>query len=178
MAGSTQRLGDENKQMRSVVKAVKHPQTDDIRNDIAILYLNESLIFNKFVQPIPLAQPKTALEVKNPVQVSGWGHSTDPFELPHKLKYGIIFMYDKDRCNSTYLGRVRDGMICAKSKGPFQAPWAGDLGGPMTNNGTLFGIISWPIRTNYKEPNVFTEIAFYYEWIKQTIQQNNLFCQS
>ena len=66
---------EEEEQTRNLQKIIGHPNYDSntISNDICLLHLQESLIFNDWIQPIPLPTQGQEYEAGTECTVTGWG---------------------------------------------------------------------------------------------------------
>lgn len=66
---------DLNKQQRSIIRVINHPnykpQNND--NDVALLQLSAPLTFNNYVRPVCLAATRSDLSPSTKVWVTGWG---------------------------------------------------------------------------------------------------------
>lgn len=70
-------------------------------------------------------------------------------------------------------GTLYDSNICTLSKAATTS--LGDVGGPLSQNGTVIGTVSWYISPTSLEggPNVFTKLSNFIDWIEKTIAENN-----
>ena len=63
---------------------------------------------------------------------------------------------------------IADSMICAGTEG--KRPCDGDSGGPLVDDqGYLVGIVSWGSGCARGYPGVFTETAYFADWINATV---------
>lgn len=82
-------------------------------------------------------------------------------------------MIDIDICNSTnsYAGELNVGQICVGHLEGGMDACQGDSGGPLVCDGTLAGLVSWGeecAKANY--PGIYTDIAYYLDWIERNIE--------
>lgn len=52
---------------------------------------------------------------------------------------------------------------------------SGDFGGPLSQNGTVVGTVTWTIKPCGASgaPNVYTKVSNFIDWINQTITENS-----
>lgn len=94
------------------------------------------------------------------------GHS------PKRLQRVTVPIIDRNLCKNTYegVGTITPRMICAGdiTEGGKDS-CQGDSGGPLTNNGILYGIVSWGYGcAKPRYPGVYTNVATVRSWIKNT----------
>lgn len=71
------------------------------------------------------------------------------------------------------LNGVADDMICAGEKKGIKDSCTGDSGGPYVVNNQLAGIVAWGIGCGREGvPGVYTNVAFYKDWIYKKIDEN------
>ncbi|XP_048353644.1 mast cell protease 1A-like [Sphaerodactylus townsendi] len=143
-----------------------HPEYDQYTtsNDILLLKLTAKATLNKFVQPVPLPKSSSDLPAGVPCSLAGWG-LIDKDEATEKLFENNITIVSRKQCMRFY-PELNDGMICAGSHNQMRDSSQGDSGGPMVCHGVVQGIVSFG---NHFPPGVYTRIANYLPWIKETM---------
>jgi len=151
-----------------------------ITHDTSVLKLDEPLVFDEYVQPMPLAPNGTEWAEGTVCINSGWGstsHTNFP-SMPNKLQYVELPIISRERCSEFYEGinGVSDGMICAGAEEGGISPCSGDSGGPLVcpnADGEYFlaGIVSWGMIPcgQPKYPGVFANVAHFRGWLDQHI---------
>merc|ERR1711862_522687 len=143
-----QDITEGNEQAVILSKIIQHEDYNSwtTSNDLSVLQFSEPLVFNDFVQPIPLAPA---------------GHAAT----------GDCIVTDEE-CRDAYgASEIEDSMICAGLKEGGKDSCQGDSGGPFVCNDTgssyLAGVVSWGYgcaRPNY--PGVYTEVSYFVDWIE------------
>lgn len=171
-------LNESNYKRIALRKYIKHPKYDKftMEYDIAVLFLKDSLVFNKrTIQPVKLPEAGDTLLDGTVMQVSGWGVTRHLNTKPsNRLQYVEVPIVDRKRCSSSYnrVHKVTENMICAGfryigGKDSCQ----GDSGGPLTRKGVLYGIVSFGHGCALpKYPGVYTNVAALRSWIDKTIR--------
>jgi secreted trypsin-like serine protease len=172
-------LPESTKQKRNVEQMWMHENYDHniITNDVSMLKLDSPLELNEYVVAMPLAteDPAPGTICIN----SGWGSTshTSVSQMPNKLQWVSLPIIAREQCQADYNGinGVDEGMLCGGSEEGGVSPCSGDSGGPfvcpMPDSGDFYlaGIVSWGMipcgQPHY--PGVFTDVAFYREWIEQ-----------
>ncbi|KAH8405080.1 hypothetical protein KR222_000247, partial [Zaprionus bogoriensis] len=135
-----------------------------LNNDIGVIRLAKSLVFNSRVQPIALAQesPKHG----DFAYVSGWGSlEFEAIVGPVRLNGLETSIMDREACAVFYFYLVSDNMICTYT--PNKGVYKGDSGGPLVANGRLVGVVSWSAGRN--KPSGYANVAYFYNWIQAAI---------
>uniref|UniRef100_A0A8B9ZT91 Peptidase S1 domain-containing protein n=1 Tax=Anas zonorhyncha TaxID=75864 RepID=A0A8B9ZT91_9AVES len=148
-------------------------------SDIALLQLAKPLEFNHYVRPVCLPAKDEVIQPSTVCIVTGWGtHEEGMYKKLRQLEVPILVL---DRCQTYYINlpsKVTQRMICAGfplEEGKDSCT-QGDSGGPLVCPSeddsrfyTLHGITSWGSGCGRKSyPGVYTNIAFFVDWIKQT----------
>ncbi|NXY85847.1 OVCH2 protein, partial [Alcedo cyanopectus] len=177
----------EYRQKRSVKQHLIHPHFNEttMDSDIALLRLAEPLEFTRHVRPVCLpaapAVPRSRLCI-----VTGWGARQQDREKGKKLRQLEVPILLLDTCQSYYVNlarKVTQRMICAgfpleegkdsctgDSGGPLVCPSEDDLGFY-----TLHGITSWGLGCGRKSyPGVYTNVGFFVDWIKQSVNNSGM----
>lgn len=137
-------------------------------NDIAVIRVNESFIFDKTRQPIELFNEEEESPVGAMATVSGWGYTETG--LPGQLQVVQVPIIEKNDCYDYYqsIGGIPTMEICAGYADGGKDACSGDSGGPLVIEGRLAGIASWGRGcAQSRSPGVYTEIASYRLWIKE-----------
>ena len=181
VAGIINLYGDEkdHSQERMVEAIVVHQNYSDIDednygnpllhptyvNDIALLKLTTPLLFDDYVNSIPL--PESVYSAwEAPGIATGWS-------LSYPRNDNLQKVYLQIPCDDTYGWPILDSMICAGGDG--EGIPGLDYGAPMAcnhigqGNSQIFqlcGIASWQFEVAAKSmPAIFTNIAYYRDWI-------------
>ncbi|XP_067410762.1 mast cell protease 1A-like [Emydura macquarii macquarii] len=157
---------EESQQMLGVESYHMHPEYNGnlVDNDILLLKLTAKARLNKYVQLIPLPKTSSDIPTDTKCSIAGWG-LIDREMLTNKLFETNVTIYSRRKCLNVY-PHLSDGMICAGSFHHLKDSSQGDSGGPMVCNGVVQGIVSFG---NSFPPGVYTRIAKYLQWIKQTM---------
>ncbi|EHB11988.1 Chymotrypsin-C [Heterocephalus glaber] len=150
-----------------------------VRNDIAIIKLEEPVELSDTIQVACLPKEGALLPQDYPCYVTGWGRLWTNGPIAEVLQQGLQPVVDHATCSKwTWWGfRVTNNMICAGGDGVISA-CNGDSGGPLNcqaENGSwqVQGIVSFgsPLGCNTRQkPVVFTRVSAYIDWINQKLQ--------
>uniref|UniRef100_A0A672FTK6 Zgc:55888 n=1 Tax=Salarias fasciatus TaxID=181472 RepID=A0A672FTK6_SALFA len=142
--------------------------------DVALLRLQQPLVFNQFVRPIDLWM--SPLPVSKRCTVTGWGSTQENGPRMHRLQEVNVTVLPSETCNRYYSGRIRHNMFCAgKDQGGVDA-CQGDSGGPLSCftgiRHELAGLVSWGIGCGRaKRPGVYTRVQQYADWMSDTMSE-------
>lgn len=150
-----------------------HPHYDDDSNlgDIAVLWLEQDLVFSPTVQPVRLPKQNEVVAHGATAYVSGWGctstHESCSAETARKLRWTALKVVSNKRCNILYDGEILNDMLCAGWKNVERDSMLGDSGGALVIGNVQIGVVSWgTYMEDSKYPGVYTRVAFYTNWIK------------
>ena len=157
---------------RLVVHPSYHPETRTFEHDIALIKLKSKI--NGRV--IPLAPASMTVPVKQPLEVTGWGQTTEEGDVSRVLQKASVPLADTTVCNTkdSYNGSIKPGMMCAgRAEGGIDA-CKGDSGGPLvwrTQDGpVLVGVVSHGIGCARElKYGVYTRVSAYRDWIDQEL---------
>ncbi|RZC43178.1 Trypsin domain containing protein, partial [Asbolus verrucosus] len=164
VAGTTNGLGNDGLEHHIQYLAMANYNKDDLINDIALIQLKKTLIYNKMVQEIAVGE--VGLN-KNVVAV-GWGFNLNLFgvklDLSGRLRHLLMLTTDDDyfcHSNAHYLcaTALESNTLCDGASG-------GALVEPVS--GRLVGVLS--VGAPRCEPGYatgFTRLSAYRQWIKQ-----------
>ncbi|EDX07928.1 trypsin 3A1 [Drosophila simulans] len=165
-----------------VKQIIPHPKFHDptrMNNDIAIVQLQQPLVYSQNIRPISLATNKDIITPTAQLFVSGWGSTSISQMQPEKrLRYTVVHLRDQNQCARNYFGAgtVTNTMFCAGTQVGGRDSCQGDSGGPLVTsiNGQLklYGIVSWGFGcANAMFPGIYTKVSAYDDWIAQTIEE-------
>ena len=172
---------DDSEVIRYIDKLIKHPRWRGgyEQDDIALIKLNAYLPSdNDEIQAICFPNGREDVPQTMTV-VTGWGNTINT-GFDRVLKQAQLPIIDRQQCREwlDYLD-VTDNMVCAGYELGGHDTCQGDSGGPMflkkNNRWTLVGITSSGSRycgMCPKQPGVYTRVASYLDWIRQTISSN------
>uniref|UniRef100_A0AAG5DPH2 Phenoloxidase-activating factor 2 n=1 Tax=Anopheles atroparvus TaxID=41427 RepID=A0AAG5DPH2_ANOAO len=154
-----------------------------IQNDIAILFLKESIQYQPHIQPICLPQPDAVFDEQRCIS-NGWGTVEGTYaKIMKKLTLPVI---PRAKCQRMLrfagLGpfyKLREGFMCAGGEGIVDT-CKGDGGSPLAcqqqdGSFVLAGIVSWGIGCGGDNiPGVYVAINNYIAWINDKINNSSL----
>uniref|UniRef100_A0A673BHC0 Zgc:55888 n=1 Tax=Sphaeramia orbicularis TaxID=375764 RepID=A0A673BHC0_9TELE len=133
-------------------------------NDLALLKLQQQLMFNEYVRPIDLWM--APLPMYSKCTITGWGSTRENGPRVPRLQEVNVTIMPSDVCNKYYAGRIRPSMFCAGKEGGGVDACQGDSGGPLScytgSRYELAGVISWGVGCGRaRKPGVYAVILFY-----------------
>ncbi|XP_053095328.1 serine protease 33-like isoform X1 [Pangasianodon hypophthalmus] len=149
-------------------------------NDIALVQLSSSVMFNDYVMPVCLAASNSSFPVGTNVWVTGYGKIGYNVNLPSPktLQEVQVPIVSNSDCAKVYRpGSITDNMMCAGLAEGGKDSCQGDSGGPLVVNinGTWVqaGIVSFGSGCALpKIPGVYTRVSQYQDWINSKISNN------
>ncbi|KAH7643901.1 trypsin-1 [Dermatophagoides farinae] len=158
---------------RKVVHEGYNPAT--YQNDIALLELNQDVIYRPHILPICLP-PKGRNFTGEKATAVGWGRTQYAVSTsPGILQKVDVEVLDSDDCqewmkNAGRREKIFSNMLCAGYKDGGRDSCQGDSGSPLSlrddNHIILIGLVSWGVgcaRPNL--PGVYTRITEFVDWI-------------
>ncbi|XP_022218222.2 chymotrypsin-2-like [Drosophila obscura] len=145
-------------------------------NDLALLKLTYPMpTNNQYVAVIKLPTQQPVIEGE--YMVLGWGRLYHDGPLASDITHIMVTLYSHLACEMI-LNVFTDEMMCAGHvKHKDVNPCAGDLGGPLIANDTVYGIVSYRIGCGHTElPSVYTNVYENIRWIN-FILSNNRSCR-
>ncbi|KAG8036036.1 hypothetical protein G9C98_004615 [Cotesia typhae] len=140
-------------------------------NDIALIRVSKAIKFTRKVQPV-LLPTIDSLTKSYPVKLSGWGKNSTDGEIPENLQEIDLVVISQLKCRVYHPLLLTRGHICTLTvRG--EGACNGDSGGPLTNNRTLVGIVSFGRPCAKGFPDVYTRVYHYLKWINQTLSTAN-----
>ncbi|GAB1867484.1 Chymotrypsin-2 [Camponotus japonicus] len=132
-------------------------------NDIGLIYISETILFNEKVQPITL--PVVDRNYDNyPLIFTGWGKLWTGGPIPNHLQEIIVKGYSQETCKSIS-NNIKKTHICTFTIMD-EGMCYGDAGSPLVADGVLIGLLSYsygPCGTGF--PDVSTRVFYYKSWI-------------
>lgn len=140
-------------------------------NDIALIRLNDSIVWNEYTKPALL--PDAPLANGSQLLLTGWGSTSLGSDTPDVLKKASLTYVDYPSCQEIMGGDTNNGYghICTLTD-QGQGACHGDSGGPVANNGTVYGVVNWghPCAIGY--PDSYASTYFYRDWIRRTLSES------
>jgi secreted trypsin-like serine protease len=165
-----------NRQVRTVQQIYIHPEYDSliVTNDIALLRVDTSFKFTKYVQPacLPGGEPQP----NDQVTIIGWGSKVIGGTQANTLKQAFTTVIGN--CD-TYWPQVDNSrQICVANSISGDSACQGDSGGPILHlfqsQYVVSGVASYVkdcnTQGNNNKPNVYTRVSAYKTWIKNIIE--------
>ncbi|XP_054747638.1 chymotrypsin-1-like [Anastrepha obliqua] len=142
--------------------------TPSSHNDIALLNLNASIVFNEKTQPIEL--PTEQMTEGDEVILTGWGTTELYGDTPEKLQVVYLKYLPYKKCAEmlNYEASMDYGHMCTYTKYG-EGACHGDSGGPLVNDGKLVGVVNWGYPCAIGYPDMHASIFFYMDWIRRTL---------
>jgi len=142
-------------------------------NDLALIKLKSQTAG----RVIPIASAALSVPSGQPLEVTGWGVTTEGGTAPSvTLRKANVPYVDNATCNSTtaYNGSIKPGMMCAGAREGGIDACQGDSGGPLvwrTSDGPiLVGVVSFGEGCARKlKYGVYTRVSVYRDWIDHAL---------
>lgn len=152
-------------------------------HDIALLKLNETVIFNAYIRPLCL--PSAQLDGERLI-ATGWGRTGWADEVSPKLLKVFLEPFSNEECNNYYANdvnrKLENGIddktqLCVGSRIENKDTCPGDSGGPLQSYHkteycmfTIQAITSFGKICGFQNaPGVYTRVLPYVEWIESIV---------
>ncbi|XP_064633163.1 serine protease 27-like isoform X2 [Lineus longissimus] len=177
------RLNDDDKteQHIGISKIIDHPEYHfhDTEHDLSLVKLSHAGTYNDYVIPACLPGKEEVFEGMF-CTVTGWGHTAENGLRSNVLKEVTVPVVTRDICAKRLesKGDVYGTNICAGYEDGGKDACQSDSGGPLNcrkfgENWMVAGVVSWGDGCGKAEkPGVYTSVAAYSEWIKETVAAN------
>jgi secreted trypsin-like serine protease len=150
----------------------EHYDRETYAHDIALMKLKAV----PAARVLPLVDSSLTIPVGQPLEVTGWGSTTEGGQVSKVLLRANVPYVDSATCNGpdSYGGRVLSGMMCAGHRGGGTDSCQGDSGGPLvwrTEAGpVLVGVVSFGDGcARQLKFGVYTRVSLYRAWINQIL---------
>ncbi|KAH8278441.1 hypothetical protein KR018_003400, partial [Drosophila ironensis] len=148
--------------------------TPKYHNDIGLLRLNETIVFNDRTQAASLpTAPFT--QGTSELIFTGWGYQSAGGSTPTQLQKVQQQHLTAQTCRSMLAAyedlELGPGHICAYRQANIGA-CHGDSGGPLVLEGVLMGVLNFFVPCAQGVPDLFMNIMYYRDWMRQTMSGN------
>ncbi|GAB0087377.1 serine protease snake-like [Sergentomyia squamirostris] len=163
-----------------------HPEyrSISIYNDIALVKLNETVQFTKYIRPACLNSVEEG--INKYMMATGWGHTSfgGIVEVPIMQKVQLGYLAN-DQCLLEYkpgrrmINGLQDTQMCAGATTDDSDACQGDSGGPLayflfnetisTRMYHIVGITSFGKGCGPKIPLIYTRVSSFLDWIESTV---------
>ncbi|XP_004520095.1 serine protease SP24D [Ceratitis capitata] len=132
-------------------------------NDVALLELEQPLVFTSNIQAIELADEEVASG--EDVIISGWGRLSTYGPIPHRLQWNTLKALNVEECE-TAIEMGHDCLICLAHQEEHGTCF-GDSGGPAIYNGKLVGVAGFVVNgCGSANPDGYAKVFYHRDWIK------------
>ncbi|KAL7300767.1 hypothetical protein TKK_0006744 [Trichogramma kaykai] len=172
---------EQNGTVHRAAKIIQHPgfgvNSDGLPvGDIGLIKLADPIVFDEQHQPIEMFEQDEETAENARAIVSGWGQTPTTWK-PSQLRAVAVPIISKRTCSDLIqetFGPLPSGQICTLVLGlGGKGACIGDSGGPLAIGNRLAGVVSGSESCDGPfKPGVYTEVAFYRNWIEQVIKEN------
>jgi len=178
---------------KKVVKVIVHEQYNgfpNIKNDIALLKLDDPVDFNKYPNIRPICLPSNGGEnyAESRAIVAGWGATSEFEGQSNVLLEATVEVLSNKECKGILKRNYDDSIICAKTtenkeENSLQGHCHGDSGGPLITRKqgqtsyTLIGVVSKTsggFCMSEGSPGGYAEITHFLRWIKYHTRESKM----
>ncbi|XP_017492689.1 PREDICTED: trypsin-4-like [Rhagoletis zephyria] len=165
-------------QLRTVQRIFRHEDYSSAtyNHDVALLQLEQDLIYTQAVKPVQLAELNAVLSAQAKLYVSGWGLTSETGSVSSALNYVDVNLIYQETCmqNYKYVVPITTEMFCAGYRNGGKDACQGDSGGPLVayyrGAAKLYGIVSWGVGCAQKEyPGVYAKVPALRPWIDEKL---------
>ncbi|XP_017035587.1 chymotrypsin-1 [Drosophila kikkawai] len=138
----------------------------DYYNDIALIKLNDTIKFNEYTEAAKL--PTEPLKNGTQLLLTGWGSTELWGDTPDILQKAYLTHVDYPTCQKLLNNDPFNGPChaCTLTSGG-QGACHGDSGGPLTQNGVLYGLVNWGYPCATGAPDSHAYVYYYLDWIRR-----------
>ncbi|GBP06448.1 Trypsin-6 [Eumeta japonica] len=173
LAGTADIGTQEGGQRHNLEQIIRHDHFNDQgQNDICLLKLATSLVFNSKVSAVRLPESNIAFSQDTFFNISGWGSQIVHGNISATLKNTLVPFLDRNICKEIFNGEavVTRNMMCAGSKD--HTAGDADNGGPLVLHDTVVGIVSTvAAHGNVAYPTICTKVSAYLDWIRDNMKE-------
>ncbi|XP_046747997.1 chymotrypsin-1-like [Diprion similis] len=147
------------------VRAIPHPRYSSllIRNDVALIEVEEDIVYDSKVQPIPLPT-EDFTKTDYPATLTGWGSTSFPSTgAPNDLQQISLNIISQEACLARSILTSASNICTLTVAG--EGACHGDSGGPLVSDGIQVGIVSWGTPCAVGDPDVFARVWSFIDWI-------------
>ncbi|CAK6432564.1 unnamed protein product [Pipistrellus nathusii] len=158
-----------------VRRAILHPDYNEnkISNDIMLLQLEKNIKQTEAVKPLLLPRGKDLPSPGDNCIVAGWGRVTSGGPCSDTLQEVELTMQEDYECERQYKNYNSTIQLCVGNPKENKASFKGDSGGPLLCKNKIHGIVSYGNKYG-KPPRVFTKVASFLPWIRETMKSLQL----
>ncbi|XP_065336733.1 trypsin-1-like [Cloeon dipterum] len=148
-----------------IIKIMRHENysRERLTNDIAILEVNPPFTFNADKKPAVLPKKYEVTPAGSSGTIVGWGWTESSYD--DGLRKAQVRIWNQLVCKLAYINIIIPSHICAGGNDVYVSTCYGDSGGPLFVDGILVGITSFVRECATYDPNVFTRVSYFREWI-------------
>ncbi|XP_013097363.2 trypsin 3A1 [Stomoxys calcitrans] len=164
--------------VKRIIMHEKYNPSDSYANDIALLELTGSLVYNyKTIAPVTLPDPYYEIDQVPegvPGVLAGWGLNSTFGSIQTHLQSVELKIYSDAECQRRHNNETTSHHLCGGVDEGGKGQCNGDSGGPLVHNGSLqLGIVSWSVKpcTVAPYPGVYTKVSHYVDWIYEKMRQ-------
>ncbi|EFA09201.1 trypsin-7 [Tribolium castaneum] len=165
-----------NVQIRKIdlYNVIKHPDYNDISNDVALLKMTQPFEFNDYVKPLQISKVRCIAEDEMTV-FTGWGAKNDQNHFNSVLQAANMSVIPFEDCFRSFNNVYGDNIVikkemhfCITGKA---APCYLDAGGPLVQDGRLIGLLTWipAMCSDNSVPAIFTSTGYFKNFIKSYV---------
>ncbi|XP_068153293.1 chymotrypsin-1 [Drosophila tropicalis] len=141
-------------------------------NDIGLIHLNESIIFNERTQIVELSHQEPPAGAT--VTLTGWGAPELNWPTMERLQTINLTIIDHEECREAwdYHEGIDIGHLCTLTRDG-EGACSGDSGGPLMWEGKLVGLVNWGRPCGVGMPDMYANTIYYRDWIRRTLKECN-----
>lgn len=151
--------------MANVKSIMVHENYGNMLHDLALLELQQPLIYSSNIQPIVIYNNK--IDYDQLVTVAGWGLNKANGYISTTLQWSNFNVDQVQNCNVALFGeQAEESLLCLHS---YQESGIcnGDMGGAAMYEGKLIGIAAFTLQQcGGAYPDVFVNISYYLQWLR------------
>uniref|UniRef100_A0A1I8PDH9 Peptidase S1 domain-containing protein n=1 Tax=Stomoxys calcitrans TaxID=35570 RepID=A0A1I8PDH9_STOCA len=147
-----------------VAEVIAHEDYGNFLNDVALLRLQEPLIYSANIQPIALAS--AMVPPGSDIIISGFGRTKHNGDVPQKLQWNTLTAISRSECKEK-INWDSEALICLGHPADNGA-CHGDSGGPAMYKGEVVGIAGFVYGgCGTNNPDGYAYVYYHRDWIRK-----------